>query len=40
MNEKFYIVIKTSVQFVPMGRIANYPAFVKKMAWRQIGNKP
>ena len=40
MNEKFYILIKISLKFVPRGPIDNYPALVQMMAWREIGDKP
>ena len=40
MNEKFRILIKISLKFVPNGPINNNPALVKIMAWHQIGDKP
>ena len=40
MNEKFCILIKISLKFVPKGPIDNDPALVKIMAWRRIGDKP
>ena len=40
MNEKFYILIKISLKFVPKGPIDNNPALVQIMAWRRIGDKP
>ena len=40
MKEKFCILIKISLKFVPKGPIDNNPALVQKMAWRQIGEKP
>ena len=40
MNEKFDILIKISLKFVPKGLIDNNPALVEIMAWRQIGDKP
>ena len=38
MNEKFCILIKISLEFVPKGPIDNNPVFVQLMAWR-IGDK-
>ena len=40
VNEKFYILIKISLKFVPKGSIDNTPALVWIMAWRRIGDKP
>ena len=40
VNEKFCILTKISLKFVPKGPIDNNPALVKIMAWRQIGDKP
>ena len=40
INEKFCILIKISLKFVPKGPIGNNPALVKMMAWRRKGNKP
>ena len=40
MNEKFYILIKISLKFVPNGSIDNNPALVQIMAWCRIGTKP
>ena len=40
MNEKFCILIKISLKFVPMGPIDNNPALALIMAWRRIGDKP
>ena len=40
VNEKFCILIKISLKFIPKGLIANNPALVQIMAWRQIGDKP
>ena len=40
MNEKFSILIKILLKFVPKGPIDNNPALVWIIAWRQIGNKP
>ena len=39
-NEKFCILIKISLTFVPKGPIDNPPALVKIMAWHWIGDKP
>ena len=39
VNEKFCILIKISLKFVPKGPIDNKPALVKIMAWRQPGDK-
>ena len=40
MNEKFCILIKISLKYVPKGPIYNNPALVQIMAWRRIGAKP
>ena len=40
VNEKFCILVKISLKFVPKGLIDNKPALVEIMAWRQIGDKP
>ena len=40
LNEKFCILIRISLKFVPKGSIDNNPGLVKIMAWRLIGNKP
>ena len=40
MYEKFCILIKISIKFVPNGPIDNNPALVKIEAWRRIGDKP
>ena len=40
LNEKFCILIKISLKFVPDGPIDNNPALVQIMAWRGIGDKP
>ena len=40
MNEKFCILIKISLKFVPKGPTDNNPALVQIMAWHQIGDKP
>ena len=40
MNEKFCILVRISLKFVPKCPIDNNPALVQIMAWRQIGNKP
>ena len=40
VHEKFYILIKISLKFVPKGPIDNNPPLVQLMAWHRIGNKP
>ena len=40
MNEKFFISIGISLQFVPKGSIDNKAALVERMAWRRTGDKP
>ena len=40
VNEKFYILIKISLKFVPNGPINNIPALVQIVAWRRSGDKP
>ena len=40
MNEKFFILIRISLKFVPTGPIDNKPALVQLMAWRRPGDKP
>ena len=40
MNEKFCILIKISLKFVPRGQIDNNKALVRIMAWRLIGDTP
>ena len=40
LNEKFFILIKISLKFVPKGPINNNPALVQIMACRQTGDKP
>ena len=40
MNEKFCILIKISLKFVPKGPVDNNPALVQIMAWCGIGDKP
>ena len=40
VNEKFCILIKISLNFVPKGSIDNNPALVEVMAWRRIGDTP
>ena len=40
VNEKFIILIKISLKFIPKGPIDNNPALVQIMAWYRIGNKP
>ena len=39
MNEKFCILIKISLKFVPKGPIDNKPALVQIMAWHLFGAK-
>ena len=39
VNEKFCILIKISLKFVPKSQIGNNPALVYIMAWRRIGDK-
>ena len=39
VNEKFGILRKNSLKFVPKGPIDNNPALVQIMAWRRLGNK-
>ena len=39
MNEKFCILIKISLKFVPEGPIDNNSALVQIMACRRIGDK-
>ena len=36
---KFFILIKTSLKFVPKGPMDNKPAFVQIMAWCRLGDK-
>ena len=38
VNEKFYILIKISLKFVPKGLIDNKPVLVQINAWRRIGD--
>ena len=38
-NEKFHILIKISLKFVPKGPNDNNPALVQIMTWRRIGDK-
>ena len=38
--EKFWILIKISLEFVPKGPIDNNSTLVQVMAWRQTGDKP
>ena len=38
-NEKFCIIIKISLKFVPKGPIDNNPEMVQIMAWRGVGDK-
>ena len=40
VNEKFCILVKILLKFVPKGPIDNNPALFHIMAWRQIGDKP
>ena len=40
VNEKFCILIKISLKFVPKGPIDNNPALIQIMAWHRIGDKP
>ena len=40
MNEKFRILIRNSLKFVPNGPINNIPALVQIMAWRRSVDKP
>ena len=40
MNEKFFILIRISLKFVPEGLINSKSALVQVMAWRRTGNKP
>ena len=38
VNEKYYILIKISLKFVPKGSIDNNPALVQIMAWCRMGD--
>ena len=40
LNEKFCILMKISLQFVPLGPVNNIQALVQIMAWRRQGGKP
>ena len=40
VNEKFCILIKISMKFVPKGPIDNNSALVKIKAWCEMGDKP
>ena len=40
MNEKFYILIRISLKFLPKGPFDNKSALVHVMAWHQTGDKP
>ena len=40
VNEKFCILIKISLKFVPKNSTDYNPALVQIMAWRRIGDKP
>ena len=39
-NEKFYILMKISLKFVPKGPIDNMSALIQVMAWCRTGSKP
>ena len=39
VNEKFRILIKISLKFVPRGIIDNKPAFIYITAWHRIGRQ-
>ena len=40
VNEKFCILIKDSLKFVPKGPINNNTALIQVVAWRRTGGKP
>ena len=40
LNEKFCILVRNSLKFVPKGPIDNKWALVQIMAWRRTGDKP
>ena len=40
MNEKFCILNRISLKFVPKNPIDNKSELVKAMAWRRTGDKP
>ena len=40
VNEKFYILIKISLKFVPTGPNNNIPSLFQIMAWSRSGDKP
>ena len=40
VNEKFCILIKISLKFVPKGPISHNPVLVQVMAWCRTGDKP
>ena len=40
MHEKFCILIKISLKFVPKGQIKDIPALAQIMAWDRISDKP
>ena len=40
LNKNCCIAIQILLKFVPNGSINDEPAFVQKMAWYQIGDKP
>ena len=39
LNEKFCILIRISLKFVPRSPVYNKPALVQEIAWRWIGDK-
>ena len=39
-DENVWIPIEISLKFVPRGPINNFPALVRIMAWRRLGNMP
>ena len=40
MNEKYFLLLQISLNFVPEGPIDNKDALGQVMAWRRIGDKP
>ena len=40
VNEKLYVSIRNSLEFIPKGPIGNNSALEQIMAWRHPGNKP
>ena len=40
MNERFYVLIRVSLKFVPKGPINNIPVLIQIMAWCGSGDKP